>query len=114
MVTGVSVAYRYADLYESGNGMIRFDFRDLYLLYGFPIYALLYGIISFINTRRIWIPQLILFAITFAYWFRFDIVRLARADTYIWSVYPVAFSLIGASVTAFICFVIKSIKEDLK
>lgn len=111
MVIGVSLTTRYADLYVSGRGTIRFDLQAMYLILGIPLFSLTYGCLSFVKLKKVWLPQLIIFLISFAYWFRFDIGNLSWAGTYIWSVYPVVFSLIGTLVTAAVCFVIKSIKE---
>lgn len=111
MVVGISLSTRYADLYESGEGYIRFDLRELYLIFGLPLYSLIYGCLSYIKAKSLWFPQLILFLVAFLYWFKFDINALAWAGTFIWSVYPVIFSLIGASITAFIYYTIKSSKE---
>ena len=114
MVIGISLSTRYANLYESGNddSMLRFDLRELYLVWGLPLYSLIYGCLSYIKTKKIWGPHLILCTVTFLFWFRFDIKALAWAGTFIWSAYPVIFSLIGTVITAFICYVIKSIKEN--
>ena len=114
MVMGVSLSTRYANLYESGSDsdMIRFDLRDLYLIFGLPLYSLIYGCLSYIKAKKIWFPQLILCIVAFLYWFRFDINALAWAGTFIWSAYPVIFSLTGTTITAFICYIIKSIKEN--
>ena len=113
MIIGVLLSTRYANLYKTGSdsSMIRFDLRDLYLIYGLPLYSLIYGCLSYIKTKKIWIPQLILCFVSFLYWFQFDITTLAWAGTYIWTVYPVAFSIFGASITAFIYYLIIQIKE---
>ena len=103
----------YADLYETGGGYIQFDLEELYLIFGLPLYSSIYGCLSYIKVKKIWLPQLILFLVAFLYWFRFDINALAWAGTFIWSIYPVIFSLIGASLTAFIYKIINSIKENL-
>ena len=112
MIIGVSLTTHYADLYKSGSGMIIFNLRDLYLIFGLPLYSLIYGCLSYINVKKIFIPQLILCIVTFFYWFRFDIKALSWAGTFIWSAYPVIFSLIGAGITAFIYRIIKSLKEN--
>ena len=111
MVVGISLSTRYAELYKTGSdgSMIRFDLRDLYLVFGLPLYSLTYGCLSYIKTKRIWLPQLILCFVSFLYWFRF--ITTLAAGTFIWMVYPVIFSLIGASITAFICYVRKQMKE---
>lgn len=114
MVIGIYLSTRYAHLYESGSvgDMIRFDLMELYLVIGLPIYSLIYGCIAYIKTRRILISQLILFGISFVYWFIYGLEALFWPGTYIWSVYPVIFSLIGTILTAFIYSIIKTVKEN--
>ena len=77
MVIGLSLSTTFADLYESGRGYIRFDLRDLCLVFGLPLYSIIYGCLSYIKIKGIWVPQFILCIITFLYWFRFDINALA-------------------------------------
>ncbi len=116
MVIGISLSNHYADSYESGSegDMIRFDLSELYLIYVLPLYSLIYGGLSYAVSRRVWIPQLILCAINFLYWFRFDLKAFAWEGTYIWSIYPVVFSLVGSSIVALICKLIKSITRKTK
>ena len=52
------------------------------------------------------------FATVFLYWFIYGIDALFWGGTYIWSVYPVIFSLIGTAITAYVCYIIKTIKEN--
>ena len=115
MFVGMFLSTVYADLYKTGSDtdMIRFDLQDLYLIFGLPLYSLIYGCLSYIKTKKIWLPQLILCIVTFLYWFRFDINTLAWAGTFIWSAYPVIFSLIGTTITIFVFYIIKSMKENL-
>ncbi len=116
MVIGMFLSTIYADLYKSGSesDMIRFNLKDLYLVYGLPLYSLIYGCLTYIKTKNRWFPLLILGVVGFLYWFRFDIKELAWPGTYIWSAVPVFFSLIGSSITAFILHIIKSMKEVYK
>ena len=107
MVWGIFVSTNNADLFELG----RLNFRETYLILGLSILSLIYGSVSYIKTRRIWIPQLILCFVSFLYWFKFDITTLAWAGTFIWTVYPVIFSIFGASITAFIYYLIIQIKD---
>ena len=113
MVAGLYLSSHYADLYETGSegDMIRFDLGDLYLIYGLPLYSLIYGCLSFIKVKKIWLPQLILFTITFLHWFIYGVDALFWGGTYLWSAVPVLFSLIGTRITVFIYKIIKSIKE---
>lgn len=107
MVMGIDLTTLYADLYISGSGDdISFNLRELYLIFGLPLYSLIYGCLSFIKTKKILVPLLILFVISFIHWFRFDIGELTWAGTYIWSALPVVFSLIGTIITVIVyCFV---------
>ena len=114
MVVGIFLSTAYKDMYESGSGYIRFDLSELYLIFGMPLYSLIYGCLSYVVLRKVWVPQLILFVIAFIYWFRFDIDALFWAGTFIWSVYPIVFSLLSAGITAYIYYIIKSIKEKRK
>jgi len=116
MVIGIHLSTRYADVYKTGNvgDMIRFDLGDLYLIFGLPVYSLIYGCLTYIKTKNRWFPLLILGVVGFLYWFRFDIKELAWPGTYIWSAVPVFFSLIGSSTTAFILYIIKSMKKVYK
>lgn len=115
MVMGISLSTRYANLYKSGSddSMIRFDLRDLYLIFGLPLYSLIYGCLSYIKTKRIWIPQFVLCVSSFLYWLILDVnaLAIAWAGTLIWSAYPIVFSLIGSSITAFVYYIIKTTKE---
>ena len=111
MVIGLSLSTTFADLYESGRGYIRFDLRELCLVFGLPLYSSIYGCLTYIKTKNRWFPLLILGVVNFLYWFRFDIKELAWLGTYIWSVVPVLFALIGTGITAFIYNIIKSMKK---
>ena len=116
IVIGISLSTIYADLYETGSdtSMIRFNLRGLYLIYALPVCAFIYGCVSYIKTKRIWVPQAVLGVLLCIHWLIFDIDAraIAWAGTLIFSVYPVMFSLIGTLITAFICYLVKSSKED--
>lgn len=115
MVIGVSLTTRYANLYVSGRGTIRFDLQAMYLILGIPLFSLTYGCLSFVKLKKAWLPQLIIFVITCIYFFGANLIFDKEIDAWknilFISVYPVVFSLIGTLVTAAVCFVIKSIKE---
>ena len=114
MVIGLHLSSRYADLYETGSAgdMIRFDLYDLYIVYAMPLYSLVYGCLSYIIVKKTWFPQLILFGVTFIYWFISGIEALFWEGTYILSAVPIIFSLIGAGIASFIYNIIKSIKKN--
>ncbi len=116
MVIGMFLSNVYADLYETGGGYIQFDLEALYLIFGIPLYSLIYGCLSFIKTEKILVPLLILYLITCIYFLCTNLIVDKELDNWIsiliFSVYPVIFSLMGASITAFIYHIIKSIKEN--
>ena len=41
--------------------MFQWSVMDFYLLYGLPLYAVLYGILTRVFTKKIWAPNIILF-----------------------------------------------------
>ena len=114
MVIGIHLSTRYADVYKTGNvgDMIRFDLGELYLIFGLPLYSFVYGCLSYTILKKAWLPQLILFGVTFIHWFIYGIEALFWEGTYILSAVPAIFSLIGASITALIFYIIKSVKEN--
>ena len=114
MVIGIHLSARYADLYETGSvgDMIRFDLGDLYLIYVIPLYSFVYGCLSYIISKKAWLPQLILFGVTFINWFIYGIELFYWEGTYIFSAVAVLFSLIGTGITSFIYNIIKSIKKN--
>lgn len=114
MVIGVYLSARYASLYKTGNDgdMIRFDLGDLFLIFGLPLYSLIYGCISYTILKKVWGPQLILFAMTYLYFSTYGIDAFFWVGTYICSVYPTIFSLIGTGITKFVYYIIKESKKN--
>lgn len=114
MVIGIHLSTRYADVYKTGNvgDMIRFDLGELYLIFGLPLYSFVYGCLSYTILKKAWLPQLILFGVTFIHWFIYGIEALFWEGTYILSAVPVIFSLIGTGITSLIYTIIKSIKKN--
>lgn len=114
MVIGIHLSTRYADVYKTGNvgDMIRFDLGDLYLIFGLPLYSFVYGCLSYTILKKAWLPQLILFGVTFIHWFIYGIEALFWEGTYILSAVPVIFSLIGTGIASFIYTIIKSTKKN--
>ena len=107
---GKAISTYYADSLVIGSDMIKFDLSDLYLIYVVPVYSLIYGISSYVRTKKIWVPQLILYVITCMYYFGFRLI--VYKDIGAWenilmvSLSPVVFSLIGVGIAAYIRFVI--------
>ena len=116
MVLGIFLSAVYADLCTFGKGYIQFDLWEFYLVFGLPVYGLIYGCLSYLKAKKVWVPQLILFIVNLLFWFTNirEIDDFSWPGIYIWSVYPVIFSLIGASVTKLICYIVKEIKEDME
>ena len=107
---GKAISTYYADSLVIGSDMIKFDLSDLYLIYVVPIYSLIYGISSYVRTKKIWVPQLILYVITCMYYFGTELIVYkdigAWKNILVFSVCPVIFSLIGVGIVAYIRFVI--------
>ncbi len=115
MIVGIYLSTIYADLYKTGSdtSMIRFNLRGLYLIYGLPPYSFIYGCVTYIKTKSVWIPQCVMWVFLLIHWLIFDIdARVIEwLGTLILSAYPVIFSLIGTVIASFICYLIKSVKE---
>lgn len=77
-----------------------------------PLCAIIYGVLSYITSKKIIMPQLILFVINFACWFGFDRNNLDWMGTYIWSVGPAVFSLVGTLFTALVYHVKKEMTDS--
>ena len=109
MVIGIS----YADKYEIKNEFYKVF---LYLIYVIPLYSFVYGCLSYAILRKRLFPQLILYTITFLYFFSADLIIYKEIDGWInnliFSLWPVLFSFIGTIMTAYICGMIKFIREN--
>lgn len=114
MVVGMLLSTVYKDVYESGSEMIRFNLQDVYLIFGIPLVSFIYGCLSYLNTKKTWIPQLIIYSITCIYFFatNFIMYKELNAGVLWFSLFPVIFSLLGTGITAFIYYVVKSIREE--
>jgi len=110
MCIGIVISTCFADSLVIGSDMIKFDLADLFLIYVVPIYSLIYGISSYVKTKKILVPQLILYVITCMYYFGFSLI--VYKDIGAWenilmvSLSPVVFSLIGVGIVVYIRFVI--------
>ena len=69
MCIGVAISTYYANCLVVGSDMIKFNLADLYLIYVVPIYSLIYGIVSYVKTKKILIPQVISYVIICIYYF---------------------------------------------
>ena len=115
MSIGIFLSTYYAESYIIGSDMIRLDLSLLYIIYFMPTYSLIYGSLSYINTKKVWVPQQILYFITAISYFCTNLIIDKEIDAWksilVFSVYPVVFSLIGTGITAFIYNIIKSMKK---
>ena len=115
MGIGIFLSTYYAESYKIGSEMIRLDLATLYILYVIPIYSLIYGSLSYVKIKKVWVPQLILYFITAISYFFINLIIDREIDAWknimFFSIYPVTFSLIGVGITAFIYKIIKSMKE---
>lgn len=114
MLLGIPLSIKYSYLYQSDSEVFPFDLSTVYLLCVIPIYSLIYGYLSYVKAKKVWVPQLILYTATFIYFFAVRSTSEVLLDILLFSMYPVAFSLIGSSITAFICYIVKKTKEDMK
>ena len=85
---------------------------DLYLVLILPIFHFLYGCVAYIITKKIWLSQLILLIISFVVSLLLNMKAIINVIAL--SVVSVICSLIGAAVTAFICWIIREIKGTYK
>ena len=115
MGIGIFLSTYYAESYKIGSEMIRLDLATLYILYVIPIYSLIYGSLSYVKIKKVWVPQLILYFITAISYFFINLIIDREIDAWknimFFSIYPVTFSLIGVGITAFSYKIIKSMKE---
>ena len=116
MVIGMYLSTRYADCYEIGSDMVRFDLSTLFVFYVIPVYSFIYGCLCYVKIKKVWVPQLILYLITSIYLFVAHLIMYKEIDAWknilLFSLCPVVFSLIGTALTALVCYVIKSINEN--
>lgn len=107
MVVGIFLSTRYADLYVVDSGIISFDLSTLYLIYVVPVYSIIYGVLSYVVLKKVWVPQLILYVITVVGFVVNNLIVDREFDAVIniliMSVIPLLFSLVGTLITAFIC-----------
>ena len=90
---------------------------DFYLVCFLPIFHFVYGGISFIITKKVFIPNFTPTAIYFMY---FGALYLKKFDFAIenfysmlfFSLFPIVFSMIGTLITAGVSKVIKSMKKS--
>lgn len=106
MVAGIFLSTYFSKLFEIGDSPLIFNLRDIYLLFIIPICSIIYGIVTYIKLRKIWIPQLILFIIfILGYLLLTFLLNGSFKKTggiFILCMYPLFFSLFGTIVTAFI------------
>lgn len=108
MGIGIFLAIIFADEYHFG-GFLRFNLLDMYVIFGIPLFGFLYGVITYTKLKKVWIPLLILLVVgSFVYWLIFAMHGMAAV---ILSALPSGFSLLGAGISALVCYLAKAIKE---
>ena len=116
MFIGVYLSTYYAESYKIGSDMLTFDLSLLFVIYVIPIFSFIYGSLSYVKIKKVWVPQLIIYFVTFISYFNTNLIMEKEIDAWknilIFSVYPVIFSLIGTSITALIYKIIKAIKQS--
>ena len=117
MVIGTSLSSHYANLYEIAGDNIRFDLSDLYIMYGIPIYSFLYGCLSFVFLKKMWVQHAILYIVTFISFFVTNLIN-ERINLLLFilivslSFYPILFSFIGTLISVLVKKIVKSIEEN--
>lgn len=116
MGIGFFLSTYYTESYKIGSDMIRLDLSSLYIIYFIPTYSLIYGSLSYVKIKKVWVPQQILYFITAISYFGINLIIDKEIDAWknilVFSVYPVIFSLIGIGITSFIYNIIKSTKKN--
>lgn len=116
MGIGIFLSTYYAESYKIGSDMIRLDLSSLYIIYFIPTYSLIYGSLSYVKIKKVWVPQIILYFITAISYFGINLIIDKEIDAWknilVFSVYPVIFSLIGTGIASFIYNIIKAIKKN--
>ena len=116
MGIGIFLSTYYAESYKIGSDMIRLDLSSLYIIYFIPTYSLIYGSLSYVKIKKVWVPQQILYFITAINYFAINLIIDKEIDAWknilVFSVYPVIFSLIGTGIASFIYNIIKAIKKN--
>ncbi len=84
--------------------MICFSSNGLHFIMVLPLCFLMYGCLSYVKTKKIWVPQLILYLITCIFFFGFNFIVDKEFDAWanilIVSTCLVIVSLVGAFVTS--------------
>ncbi len=64
MLIGMLLSNFFGDLYTVNTGLWSYNLHSVYVIVALPIYSMIYGLLSYIFHRRIWVPQLLLFIFT--------------------------------------------------
>ena len=65
MFIGVYLSTYYAESYKIGSDMLTFDLSLLFVIYVIPIFSFIYGSLSYVKIKKVWVPQLIIYFVTF-------------------------------------------------
>ena len=115
IVAGIFLSTYFSKLFEIGDSILTFNFSDIYLLFIIPICSILYGIVTYIKVRKIWIPQLVFFIILNLGYLLLTIslngTFKKTGGIFMLCIYPLVFSLFGTIVTTFILKIRKLIEK---
>ncbi len=99
------------------NALGPFRTYDFYLICFLPIFNFIYGCLMYIIAKSVFVSNaipIIIYFICFGTFYLKDLVSLTNYfySILFFTVFPIIFSMIGASITAFIYYIIKSAKEN--
>ena len=114
MLIGIVVSKIFGDMYVQKSIVYSYNLHSIYVFTVLPIYALIYGALSYIVYKKIG-PQQILLAI--AAIFGFSIIEIIEESGLIIAILIltpcyVLISLIGSQISALFCMIVKQIKES--
>ena len=102
MYVGFYLSARYSYLYKSNSEIISFNLHHIYCIFVIPLLSLVYGVLSYIFSKKIWIPQIFLFAMMYIVFWGYEVICYGNFDAWIfyviWSVILVIISLIGTAI----------------
>ncbi len=103
------------DITLTESEMFRLGFQEIYLVYGIPLYALIYGICCCAALKRIWAPNIILFFMVLV---GIPVVAAILGDgfefslaMFLFAAWPTVISLLSSSAVAFIRWVKKEYRK---
>ena len=90
------------------------DVYDIFLVFIVPISSFIYGIITYLITKKALVPN---FISAIIYFVCFSVISLpdyfdALVQIFFFTLFPIIFSLSGSGITAFICMIVKGSKGE--